>query len=300
MILLQLSATQANAAINFENGQLNFSDTVPEGSTATDLAERGLTIRILSPQGDLIEAFGPYRSLPVNPSSLIAAQQNRSEFLTVNNSSVDAPVRLYTSPIIQNDSLAGIVQIAQSLGPMEDTLNRLLTTILLGSPLLIGIAGFGGYFLAARALAPIDKMTRTAQQISAEDLSARLELPGTNDEVGRLAATFDHMIQRLDEAFQRERQFTSDASHELRTPLAAMQAIISVIREERRSPEDYEQALDDLAEETDRLKTLTEDLLKLARNDTSHSYVFESLDLSTLLSDLNESFSLWPRKKDWH
>ena len=294
---LRLNATQANAAVNFENGQINFTDSVPEGPTASDLAERGLTIRILSPRGDLIEAFGPYRNLPVSASSLNAARQNQSEFFTITDSGVSEPVRFYSAPIIQNGGLAGIVQVAQSLGPVNDTLTRLLTTILLGTPLLIAIAGFGGYFLAARALTPIDKMTRTAQRISAEDLSARLELPGTNDEVGRLAATFDHMIQRLDEAFQRERQFTSDASHELRTPLAAMQAIISVIRQERRSPEDYEQALDDLAEETDRMKSLTEDLLKLARNDTNNSYVFEPLDLSVLLTDLNESLQTLAENK---
>lgn len=294
---LQLSATQAIAAVNFENGQINFSDSVPEGPTASDLAERGLTIRILSPQGDLIEAFGPYRTLPVYTSSLIAARQNQSVYFTITDTNESEPVRFYSAPIIENSSLAGVVQVAQSLGPVGETLNRLLTIILLGTPVLIGIAGVGGYFLAARALAPIDKMTRTAQRISAEDLSARLDLPGTNDEVGRLAATFDHMIQRLDDAFQREHQFTSDASHELRTPLAAMQAIISVTREERRSPEDYEQALDDLAEETDRLKTLTEDLLKFARNDTSNSYVFEPLDLSLLLSDLNESLQPLAEKK---
>jgi heavy metal sensor kinase len=294
---LQLSAIQANAAVNFENGQINFSDSVPEGPTASDLVERGLTIRILSPQGNIIEAFGPYRNLPFSPSSLSTAQQNQSEFFTITDLTESEPVRFYSAPIIQNGSLAGIVQVAQSLGPVDDTLTRLLTTILLGIPLLIVIAGLGGYFLAARALAPIDKMTRTAQRISAEDLSARLDLPGTNDEVGRLAATFDQMIQHLDEAFRRERRFTADASHELRTPLAAMQAIISVIREEPRSPEDYEFALDDLAEETDRLRTLTEDLLRLARNDTNNSYEFEPLDLSTLLTDLTESLQPLVEKK---
>ena len=294
---LRLSASQAIAAVNSENGQINFSDSVPEGPTAADLAEHGLTIRILSLQGDPIEAFGPYRSLPEDSNSLAAAQANQSIFFTVTDPIEGKPVRFYSAPIIENERLAGIVQIAQSLGPVEDTLARLLTTIFLGAPILVGSAGLGGYFLAARALAPIDKMTRTAQRISAEDLSARLKLPGTNDEVGRLAATFDHMIQRLDEAFKRERQFTSDASHELRTPLTAMQAIISVIREDRRSPEDYEQALDDLAEETDRLKTLTEDLLHLAHSESEKPMVFDELDLAVLLGDLSDSLRPLAEKK---
>jgi heavy metal sensor kinase len=294
---LRLSASQAIATVNIENGQINFSDSVPEGPSAADLRDRGLTLRILNPQGEPIDAFGPYRSLPVDLNSVRAAKDNRSLFFTVSDPIEGQPVRFYSAPIVENNRLVGIVQVAQSLAPMDDTLARLLIAIFLGTPLLIGIAGVGGYFLAASALAPIDKMTRTAQRITAEDLSARLELPGANDEVGRLAATFDNMIQRLDEAFKRERQFTSDASHELRTPLAAMQAIINVIRQERRSPEDYEQALDDLADETDRLRTLTENLLKLARSDTENPFVFEELDISMLLSDLNDSLRPLAEKK---
>jgi heavy metal sensor kinase len=235
--------------------------------------------------------------LPVSVSSLTAALKGQASLTSLADPGQGDPVRLYSEPILDNGQMVGVVQVDQSLGDMNDTLSRLLTAILLGAPLLVGIAGIGGYFLAARALAPIDQMTLTAQRISAVDLSARIDLPGTDDEVGRLATTFDHMLRRLDEAFQRERQFTADASHELRTPLAAMQAIISVIREERRSPEDYELALDDLAEETDRLRTLTEDLLNLARSDTHKKTAFEDIDISTLLSDLCESLRPLAEKK---
>ncbi len=228
---------------------------------------------------------------------MTAAQENRPVFFTVTDPLEGEQIRFFSAPIVEEDQLAGIVQIAQSLGSIEETLARLVTVIFLGAPFLVGFAGLGGYFLVARALAPIDKMTSTARRISAEDLSARLDLPGTHDEVGRLAATFDNMIRRLDEAFQRERQFTSDASHELRTPLAAMQAIISVIRQERRSPEDYEQALDDLAEETDRLRVLTDDLLKLARNDPKTTLDLEEVDIATLLSDLHDSLRPLAEKK---
>jgi heavy metal sensor kinase len=294
---LRLSASQAIATANIQNGQVSFADSLPDGSASTDLQERGLTIRILDPTGAQLEGFGPFLNLPVGVSSLAAASKGQATLSTIADPGEGDPVRLYSEPILDNGQMVGVVQVAQSLGDMNDTLSRLLTAILLGAPLLVGIAGIGGYFLAARALAPIDQMTLTAQRISAVDLSARIDLPGTDDEVGRLATTFDHMLRRLDEAFQRERQFTADASHELRTPLAAMQAIISVIREERRSPEDYELALDDLAEETDRLRTLTEDLLNLARSDTHKKTAFEDIDISTLLSDLCESLRPLAEKK---
>lgn len=294
---LRLSASQTIATANIQNGQINFSDTMPDGSTASDLQERGLTIRILSPDGQQLEGFGPFNNLPVSTRSLSAAYHEQAFFSTLAIQGEGDPVRFYTAPILDNGQVVGVVQVAQSLGGVYDTLSRLLTAILLGAPLLVGFAGLGGYFLAAHALAPIDQVTRTAQRISAEDLSARLELPGTDDEVGRLAATFDHMINRLDQAFRRERQFTADASHELRTPLAAMQAIISVIRQERRTPEDYESALDDLAEETDRLRTMIEDLLSLARSDTDETMVFEDVEISRLLSDLCDSLRPLADKK---
>ncbi|HMN29936.1 MAG TPA: ATP-binding protein, partial [Caldilineaceae bacterium] len=126
--------------------------------------------------------------------------------------------------------------------------------------------------------------------LSASDLSTRLNLSSTEDEVGRLAATFDSMRVRLDEAFQRERQFTADASHELRTPLAAMQTIISSTLARQRTPAEYEHALIDLGQETEQMRLLTEGLLHLARTDAARQYTkFEAVDLSILLKDVADS-----------
>ena len=111
-------------------------------------------------------------------------------------------------------------------------------------------------------------------------------MSGTDDEVGRLASTFDEMLGRLEDSFKRERQFTTDASHELRTPLAAMEAILSVIRSEPRERAEYEQALDDLAEETARLRALAEDLLRLARGAQSAPPERRPVDVSALLGDV--------------
>ena len=288
---LRLSASQAMEAVNVENGQIDFSESIPEVvSAAANLHENDLTIRVLSSTGQVLQAFGPYRALPVSAESLSAAQQRQSTFATFTKPGDSSElIRFYTAPITENGQLLGIVQVAQTLESVQKTLNRLLKALLVGGPLLIAVAGFGGYFLAARALAPIDHITRTAHRISGEDLSARLNLPATDDEVGRLAATFDAMLARLDESFRRERQFAADASHELRTPLAAMQAILNVIREERRTPEDYEQALADISEEADRLRGLVEDLLRLAHGNTQQLGACEVVDLSTLLRDVTDS-----------
>ena len=253
--------------------------------------EPGFTIRILSPAGLVLQTFGLYGAVPDLSANLGATSSMPSlpSFATLTDPSSHTNIRLYSFPVDENNRRAAIVQVMQSLADAQNTLQRLRTSLLVAVPLLAALAGFSGYFLAARALAPIDRMTRTARNISADDLSARLNLPATDDEVGRLSETFDAMLARLDHAFRRERQFTADASHELRTPLAAMQAILSVICEQRRTPADYEHTLADLADEVNRLQTLTESLLQLARIEAGKPTAREPIDLSTLLHDVADS-----------
>ncbi len=294
---LRLSATQAIAAINYENGQINFADSLPDNSAVADLRARGLTIRILDPSGNFIGGFGNYRDVSIPPETVSAAQRNESIFATLTGSSITNSIRLYSAPIVEEGQRVGIIQVAQSLASVQDTLNQLLRALLIGGVALIALAAGGGYFLAARALAPIDRMTQTARTISAQDLSARLDLPETDDEVGRLAATLDLMLERLDDSLQRERRFIADASHDLRTPLAAMQAILDVTRAQPRSTQEYERALDDLEFETKRLNTLTENLLRLARGDGQASRVREQVDVSLLLSDVCESLASLAEQK---
>jgi heavy metal sensor kinase len=283
---LQLSVAQAVAAVNVENGYLTLSDSIPETSSLVRLRDRGLTIRVLNGQGQVVQAVGAYRDLPIDAASIAAAAHGQTSFATLRASSQDSAVRVVTAPVEENNAVIGVMQVAQSLGSVDDTLRRLLAALLVSIPVLVVGAMAGGYLLAARALAPIDTITTTARHISAHDLHARLHMPATDDEVGRLAATFDAMLARLDESFQRERRFTADASHELRTPLAAMQTILGVMRSQRRTPEDYEQALDDLSGETYRLRALVEDLLRLARSDTRQAGSHAPIDLSALLNDV--------------
>jgi heavy metal sensor kinase len=282
---LALNASQATASLNVENGKLILPDNLAEPPEYAGESEQGIIIQIISLDGQILQTNGAQVHLPL-PEKISALVP---DVVTWIDPASNDTLRVYTAPVTDNNRLLAVVQVARSLDNEKETLQQLLMTLLLGIPLLVVGAGVSGYFLASRALSPIDAITRTARRISAEDLSARLNLPSTDDEVGRLAETFDAMLARLDDAFRRERQFTMDASHELRTPLAAMQAILNVIREERRSPEDYEQALDDLTEETYRLRALTEDLLHLARGDDRQIAIRQNVDLSTLLQDISDS-----------
>lgn len=289
---LHLIATQLTADIEVEDDGLVFieDEDLIEEMQQIQLREQSFSMRLLNPSGQLLQEYGEYSDLP-QPQGDFSVPNQRSEFATITVPGSQDVVRVYTSAIVEANRVVGILQVLQSLNDVTRTLNLLLLAFLIGGPLVVILAGSGGYFLAARALARIDKITRTARRISAKDLSARLNLPETDDEVGRLASIFDSMLARLDDAFQRERQFTSDASHELRTPLSAIQTIIDSTLSRRRSPAEYEQAFIDLSQESERMRTLTAGLLYLARDDAMQRPAkFECVNLSILLKDVAESF----------
>lgn len=288
---LRLSAAQVVAAVDTEDGRLTASDSLPEDSAIAEVRERDLTLRVLDRNGKVLQAVGAYDTLPLDPTMLAAARTGKDRLTTHSISESSEALRVYTAPVFERGRVIGIVQVGQSLDSIDDTLERLVRALVIGIPLIVFCAAIGGYLLASQALQPIDQITRTAQRISAEDLHARLNLPPSNDEVGRLAATFDSMLLRLDTSFERERRFAADASHELRTPLAAMQAILGVTRERRRTTEEYEQALDDLSGEAQRLRELIEALLRLARADRSGLRQVASTNLSLMLSDVTETLA---------
>jgi heavy metal sensor kinase len=144
-------------------------------------------------------------------------------------------------------------------------LRSLMGLMCFAVPVALLLAGVGGFFLASRALRPVDRITQTAQSISARDLNERIDYQGPDDEVGRLATTFDRMLDRLQAGFEREKRFTSDAAHELRTPLTALKGRIGVTLGQGRQPTEYQDALRDMETQVDRLIRLSNDLLFIAR-----------------------------------
>src|SRR5439155_23016973 len=137
---------------------------------------------------------------------------------------------------------------------------------LLAAPGTLLVAAAGGYWLAARAMRPVQVIARTAREIGETDLSRRLKLPG-RDELGQLAATFDRMLDRLEAAFTRQRQFTADASHELRTPLSIVDLEATRALGHDLTPQEYQQTITTIQQENRHMTRLVNDLLMLARAD---------------------------------
>ena len=207
--------------------------------------------------------------------------------------------RVFSQPVLDSTGeTIGWVQAAQSLRPINETVDDLRVQLFLGIPLILLFAGFGGYFLANRALRPIQQITNTAQEITAQDLSRRLAYRGAMDEVGSLAKTFDQMLERLQSSFERERRFTGDAAHELRTPLTVLKGQIEVTLNRKRNPAQYEKKLHELSAQVERLIHLSNGLLFLSRSD-QHQLSFEPADtnLREWLEVLIEQFQPLAREK---
>jgi heavy metal sensor kinase len=160
-----------------------------------------------------------------------------------------------------------ILQIAAPLAADDHELRELLTIMMLAGPLAVASALGGGYVLAYRALASVDRMAAEAAQITASRLDRRLDIPNPDDELGRLGATLNGMIGRLERSFEEIRRFTADAAHELRTPLTVMRNVAEVALRSPREPEQYCRVIGDMLEEVERLTRLAEQLLFLCRED---------------------------------
>ncbi len=188
------------------------------------------------------------------------------------------------------------IRLGQSLSALESARRRALLVLGIAIPLALLLGSFGGLLLANQALSPVDRITSVAEQIAKGDLAERVPMPAhasaKMDEIGRLAATFNHMISRLQAAFERQKQFTSDASHELRTPLAVMRGDMEIALRRERSPEEYQRVLGSNLEEIVRLTRLIEDLLMLARADSGRVELrCEPVDLNKLCQQMIDYIS---------
>ena len=161
-----------------------------------------------------------------------------------------------------------LIRVGFSEDPMWQRFWQLVIGLLVGLPLALGLAGFGGYFLARRALSPVERMARRASEINAERLGARIDVENPHDEIGLLAQAFNETLSRLEGSFEQLKRFTSDASHELRTPLTAIRSVGEVGLQKDGDREHYREVVGSMLEEAGRLGRLVESLLTISRADS--------------------------------
>ena len=194
---------------------------------------------------------------------------------------------IHSEPVVI-DGQVNAVQIARSLSNQEQHLSRLRRNLLIGGGVAT-IAAFGiGWLLSGVVLRPIHRITQTAQTIGAErDLSRRVQYTGPNDAIGRLATTLNGMLTELQAAYQQQQQFVADVSHELRTPLTTLRGNLALLRRQPSiSTEDREDILGDMADESDRLIRLVNDLLALARAESGQPLRSDSVCIRPLVEEV--------------
>lgn len=245
-------------------------------ATATGEQEGEYFLRLVDREGRVVYDNGAARGgLPPDPAAVATALAGGTHLSSLTTSGGDendvATFRIATLPVRQNGEegkVVGALQVGLDRRDLDDLLGEILATLAVAAPLALVAAAVVGYGLAGQALAPVAAITRLAASIGGGDLHARLGLDLPDDELGRLARTFDDMLARIEDAFERQRHFTGDAAHELRTPLSLLRSQVDLALARPRTVEEYREALAGLDADLGRLTGLVATLLTLARADT--------------------------------
>jgi heavy metal sensor kinase len=200
-----------------------------------------------------------------SPRSVQASPRPGSVFITLRGGRDG--YRGFSRKISLDDQSCTVIAL-QSLHAHQEMLEDIRATFALTIPIALLLASAGGYFLARKSLAPVVAMSSQAGRIGAANLHERLAVQNEKDELGHLAQSFNSLLDRLSESFERQRRFMADASHELRTPVAILRGEAEVaLSQQARSQEEYRESLGVLHHEAERLTHIVEDLFTLTRAD---------------------------------
>jgi len=214
----------------------------------------------------------------------------------VDSAQVPAAVAISAVPDAAG-GVAGFVQVILPLETAEVTSRYITVVVAVGLGLVVIVAALVGPLLTSLGLRPLRTVARASRRLAEGDLSTRVEVPDTADEVGDLARAFNHMAEQLEAAFAAQRAFVADASHELRTPLHALGGQLDVqMRVMESRPEEARRLATFMRREVDRLTSLIEALLVLARMEAqgAEALQFESVDLAAVARDVVEQARALP------
>jgi heavy metal sensor kinase len=272
---------------------------IEDHKTRLDLEEvkeefraHGDLFRVVDPVGASVHRSDTLTGIELPPVGAAAAEP-RFDNLTAHG----APLRMLTQNVAVDDQIYAI-QVAVPLGEVQRGFRDALFLLVPLFVLMLVAASAGGYFLSRRALAPVDRITQAARSITADNLSQRLAVPRTGDELERLSMTLNEMIGRLEAAFKRISRFTADASHELRTPLAVMRTTAEVALRHDGGDGEHRAALEGVVVEVERTSQLVDNLLLLAKTDAGGATLARELvDFVAVADEARAQMSVLARAK---
>lgn len=296
--LAELIASESSSPLS----KFGFGNIDQALETSMNLKPIGKFIQVLDQSGKIGQKSDNLKNvqLPISLNALKNASKGLITYET-NRSIGDTPLRIITFPVVDNNHVSKIVQIASSLEEVEDALNTLLIILIITVPLSLMVAILGGQFLAHKALKPVDNITQTARMITSQNLNERIDPPKVKDEISRLIETFNEMISRLDQSFRQIKQFSSDASHELKTPLTILKGEVEVMLRKERTPQEYQQTLKSNLEEVNRMSQIVEDLLLLSKADIGEIRLNkEDINLTEILTEVVAQMDMLARSRRLH
>lgn len=265
-------------------------------------------VEVLDAQGvpKISSAFlkGSYPAIPKDALSGVASSHPTWRIVDEQNVSLRLYLRSWT---LTDGTVGGYLVAGKPMTQVTTQLDGLRWFLIGGSLLAVVLAVGASWLLARRALRPLEAMATTAEEIGrTQDLSRRLPEDARNDEVGRLRSSFNSMLQQLQDAYLRiqtaldaQRRFVADASHELRTPLTTIRSNADLIwRRTDIAPQDHQEAVHDIVEESERMSRLIQRLLVLARADAGQHLELRPVDLSALSRDVvRQAQTVYPNRR---
>ncbi|MFD2942932.1 sensor histidine kinase [Flavobacterium notoginsengisoli] len=191
--------------------------------------------------------------------------ENKEHFQLFDTKLLGSKIRQIQVPLHVKSKKVGYLIIAMSLSDSSKVLENLLDTLMIAFPIILLLLFFLARFFAGRSIKPINEIINTSKIITKDNLKTRIPLPKTRDELFTLSKTINNLLNRIEDAIEREKQFTSDASHELRTPLTVIKGTLEVLIRKPRDSKEYEEKINYCINEVDHLNSLVDQLLMMAR-----------------------------------
>lgn len=250
---------------------------------------RDLDRRILYRSNNLGNKLIPFPE--ANQQEALHGKNGFYSLTSDSDSDRETDLRVYYTPVAFGGEIIGTVQVGRSLVAEQTLLRRLAINFFWMAAVVLALGAGIGYWLAGVALRPIQEATTTALEITRTGrLDRRVPVSRTrndNDEVGTLIGTFNEMLARLQELFDKQRRFSGDISHELRTPLTTILGNVGLLKRASSLPAaDREEMLDEIESEAQHMRRLVSDLLLLAQADSDLTIAREPVELDTLLLEV--------------
>jgi two-component system, OmpR family, sensor kinase len=276
-----------------ENGRLLLDDGLKHG-----LTHDGVFIVVRNGRGDIItQTINLTNNVKVKDALWRRALKTGKPAHGTSTYREEGPAYVYAVPVSPPEQPARIVEAGKSYEPAQENVEKMALVLASGVTAAFLLSVVGAYLLARKALSPVSAVVTAAHRITDGDLSKRLPVPHSKDEIGDLAATINGMLShlektlaRLEETLDRQRRFVADASHELRTPLTSIHSYAQVLEEwALRDPQIGPESVAAIKRESERMKGLVENLLELARGDEGMKLHLEDNNLTEVVEEAAES-----------